>query len=697
MNDVINNPPSTYPSSSTSSYTPRSQSLSSHSISPASSAILLEQPVRASSISSLAIPTGTETPTPATTVVRSFTVKSGKRLSRKLPPAWTESLENLSIQSHSSSSSSEQSHSNQIIDKNFEYNFDTGISPLSKTITLPLLQEEEPTSSSFKMGLTNSGGSNRNSLITIDSNNNNTQFQSRPYVLDVDMTGIGLSSNAKMAPIQLQMPISSGSSSRTIRNTNTIPEEPSYEVHEVATSSRSKQKQSFNGVSSSSSSSRLYSHFPSISSTSSSSTSLSVNSLSMGFLKSSSKSSSSRSDILLTPKQHTSRLHRSSLDSVRCSTSSRGACGPQASTWSLFDEIQMEDNLSSAKSPTSLSARRKVKKETRQEKKERIQMEKEVFDEDTPPSQKMLFEASLLEVVDEHGQRVRFGDLVRNRKTIVVFIRHWYCPLCAQYMNSILAEVSLDALEEANVDLIIIGNGSDKMLNGYRNKAFKCPFKMYTDPTLALYRAMGLTRQTGDGGDEEDKGDYLVQSAMASTVQTIKRATKMPLKNPGHFTQLGGEFIFDGTLNLIYTHRMVNTRSHKPIRDICEKAGVRLEFIHYEPGPPPPPVHRHSFINPAAISNENGEVDYSIPEEEEDQFSRNYSMDNANHNMEIDSWQVDRDQTISRMKALKAARRGGPTKLSETRLRVVDNVKIVGQDVDEEEVVLGFSALGIAH
>ncbi len=45
-----------------------------------------------------------------------------------------------------------------------------------------------------------------------------------------------------------------------------------------------------------------------------------------------------------------------------------------------------------------------------------------------------------------------------------------FCPLCAQYMNSILAEVPLDALEEADVDLVIIGNGSDKMLSAYRSR-----------------------------------------------------------------------------------------------------------------------------------------------------------------------------------------------------------------------------------
>lgn len=258
--------------------------------------------------------------------------------------------------------------------------------------------------------------------------------------------------------------------------------------------------------------------------------------------------------------------------------------------------------------------------------------------------------------------------------------------MCAQYMNSILAEVSLEALEEANVDLIIIGNGSDKMLNGYRNKAFKCPFKMYADPTLSLYRALGLTRQSWDAGADEDKGDYVVQTAMESTMQTLKRVPKMPLRNPGHLSQLGGEFIFDGTLNVIYTHRMVTSRSHAPIRDICEQAGVRLQFIHYEPGPSPPPVHRYSYI---------------IEEDEEQENN-------------VETWQEQRDAQVERIAALKMMRREGmilrgleqrrSSELERLQAKQGDrwstglgeSVRIVGGESGDEDVARRFSRLGLA-
>jgi hypothetical protein len=109
-------------------------------------------------------------------------------------------------------------------------------------------------------------------------------------------------------------------------------------------------------------------------------------------------------------------------------------------------------------------------RETRKQREAGKPAENVAFNPDTAPTTRQLFEASLLEVIDEYGKRINFGDLVRSRKTIVIFIRHWYCPLCAQYMNSILAEATPEALENADVDLVIIGNGSDKMINGYRSE-----------------------------------------------------------------------------------------------------------------------------------------------------------------------------------------------------------------------------------
>ncbi|WWC61644.1 uncharacterized protein I303_104228 [Kwoniella dejecticola CBS 10117] len=591
--------------------------------------------------------------------------KDKRLLSRKLPPALTESLENLAFSSQNSKTSAYTgafSKLNQLnqLDTTPEYHrLEIGgdISPLSKTISLPVPENsvlETETNFNVLASGSDSSRSAKTHVLAVAPPLPQPQPQ---FNQSLTIFRTGRSSSESQAS-----PIGPNTGSSSIAATI-----PTFTQQKGKHRSLKLKSKSISGPSSFSEQQSQQSLPPLPTSSS------------MGFLKSSSKSSSSRSDIILTPKQSLGRLGRSSIETSSASGSScrRESCG----TWSLFDEVQLEDSLSGSKQRSKTQ-----KKESHKEKKERIRIEKESFDEHTPPTHKALFEASLMEVVDEHGLRYKFGDLVRNRKTIVIFIRHWYCPLCAQYMNSILAEVSHDALEEADVDLIIIGNGSDKMLNGYRNKSFRCPFKIYTDPTLALYRALGLTRQTGDGGQEEDKGDYLVQSAKESTIQTIKRATKMPIRNPGHFTQLGGEFIFNGTLNVGYTHRMINTRSHQPIRDICEKAGVRLEFIHYEPGLPPPPVHRYSFFGMEQ------DQDQSL-----DQQHRSEELSTRTIPLSrVDDWQKERNETLERMKALKAARRGGPGMIHDARSSVGDNVRIVGQDIEEEEVVLNFGALGIS-
>lgn len=69
-------------------------------------------------------------------------------------------------------------------------------------------------------------------------------------------------------------------------------------------------------------------------------------------------------------------------------------------------------------------------KESRKERKARKVAEEAAFDVDTAPSAAALFEASLIEVIDEDGERVRFGDLVRQRRTIVIFIRHCRSTRC---------------------------------------------------------------------------------------------------------------------------------------------------------------------------------------------------------------------------------------------------------------------------
>lgn len=91
-----------------------------------------------------------------------------------------------------------------------------------------------------------------------------------------------------------------------------------------------------------------------------------------------------------------------------CSTASTSA-------WSALQEFEAEEKAERTK-PKSKSSRK--------ERKARQKAEKDNFDAETPPALRDLFNASLCEVIDEHGEKTKFGDLVTGKRTIVIFIRH---------------------------------------------------------------------------------------------------------------------------------------------------------------------------------------------------------------------------------------------------------------------------------
>lgn len=194
------------------------------------------------------------------------------------------------------------------------------------------------------------------------------------------------------------------------------------------------------------------------------------------------------------------------------------------------------------------------------------------------PSSGDIAASSLLPVIGEDLQSVPFGSLFINHLTVVCFIRHFYCPMCSDYMISLVATANPDTLREANVDLVIISDGSPKMIATYR-KIFKCPFPIFTDPTRNLYRVLGMTLRTLDAGPPKEAGDYIIHGSLGGLGMVLRNAVKLPLANAGDIKQLGGEFLLGPGPVCHYAHRMHTTRSHAPVRDLLEHAGVDMNLI----------------------------------------------------------------------------------------------------------------------
>ncbi|GAA5912307.1 hypothetical protein JCM6882_002554 [Rhodosporidiobolus microsporus] len=271
--------------------------------------------------------------------------------------------------------------------------------------------------------------------------------------------------------------------------------------------------------------------------------------------------------------------------------------------------------LSASAAAVKLLRRRKereAKLATKAAKKER-RKSKEDFERDRfeLPTREEVEAARRCELVGEGGVKVTFEQLLRERKrkVVVIFLRHAWCGLCAQFVEALTkAHRNLDTLAHSSsappslrasisddststapsssnapdlppLYVLLISNGSATLIPTYRSR-LETPFPLYMDRSRALYKALGMTRKTWDMGSDADKGSYIVKSQMGNITSSISAGIAMP-SYPGSQTQLGGEFVFEydaaaGEVRCNYAARMHTTRAHSEIRDIFVAAGVQL-------------------------------------------------------------------------------------------------------------------------
>jgi hypothetical protein len=223
------------------------------------------------------------------------------------------------------------------------------------------------------------------------------------------------------------------------------------------------------------------------------------------------------------------------------------------------------------------------------------------------PTHEQLARAASLLVIAESGVRVPFGSLFAKQRAIVIFIRHFWCPLCQDYMSSVRSFVKPDVLMPPSslspdggspTKLVIISNGSHAMISKYR-QIFRMSFDMYTDPALSVYSTLGMGRSKQDadypicsanmermlkeptvsGKQRKERvvgnDGYVKHGLMGGIVMVALRALKvgMPVwENGGDAAQLGGEFVFGPGLTCSFAHRMQSPQGHAPIQDVVKAA-----------------------------------------------------------------------------------------------------------------------------
>ncbi|XP_061482249.1 peroxiredoxin-like 2C isoform X2 [Rhineura floridana] len=183
-----------------------------------------------------------------------------------------------------------------------------------------------------------------------------------------------------------------------------------------------------------------------------------------------------------------------------------------------------------------------------------------------------LRDAAQLLVVNAAGQGIPFGAVYREQKTIVVFVRHFLCYACKEYVED-LGKIPKKLLQDANVRLVVIGQSSHHhikpfcTLTGY-------PHEMYVDPEREIYRTLGMKR--GEAATSSVRSPHVRSNLLSGSIKSMWRAMASPAFDfQGDPAQQGGTLILGPGNEIHFVHLDKNKLDHAHINTVLQLAGVQ--------------------------------------------------------------------------------------------------------------------------
>ncbi|PGH13547.1 hypothetical protein AJ80_06297 [Polytolypa hystricis UAMH7299] len=213
------------------------------------------------------------------------------------------------------------------------------------------------------------------------------------------------------------------------------------------------------------------------------------------------------------------------------------------------------------------------------------------------PSSSMIRQAGDIPIFDSEGNESRFGDLFQTagfparRKILVVFIRHFFCGNCQEYISYLASSIPSPKSLPPNTSVVVIGCGSPSLIPMY-TQITGWALPIYTDPTSRIHSIFGLTRTLSLGPAAPDYIRVSLTSLIVRGItQGLKRVRTGDALKSGDMLQVGGEFLFEvdetppsrsassssssltllslkrdvGSVQVTWCHRMNHTRDHTEI------------------------------------------------------------------------------------------------------------------------------------
>ncbi|KAF7542924.1 hypothetical protein G7Z17_g11158 [Cylindrodendrum hubeiense] len=153
-------------------------------------------------------------------------------------------------------------------------------------------------------------------------------------------------------------------------------------------------------------------------------------------------------------------------------------------------------------------------------------------------------------VLDRDGKTHPFKSLFTGsnvaRRVLLIFVRHFFCGNCQEFLRSLSEAVTPDALLRLPVStfIAVIGCGDPALIDMYVSET-NCPFPVYTDPTRSLFQALDMTNTLAMGTKPAYMRKSMTRSIMESVVQGIKQIPAGNALKSGDQRQVGGEFLFE--------------------------------------------------------------------------------------------------------------------------------------------------------
>ncbi|KAF3050146.1 hypothetical protein E8E11_010019 [Didymella keratinophila] len=192
------------------------------------------------------------------------------------------------------------------------------------------------------------------------------------------------------------------------------------------------------------------------------------------------------------------------------------------------------------------------------------------------PTSNELQEALNVEVYDRVGEKQPLGDIIKGKRSVLIFTRHFWCLNCQAYVRIISEKLPPSSLP-ANTQILIISNGSYQPIDTYA-KTTSSAYPIYTDPTCRLHKIFKFKSALKEQGYGEEKKDYMKDAgtAMNRVFGGIKAALGDIRNTPyiGPKAQNGGEVIIAAEGTCEYMCRMQNTVDHTNVADLVQIVGA---------------------------------------------------------------------------------------------------------------------------